>query len=151
MRNVAQNVRGDRREEMTAIEYLRQYRDADRLVRRLRYEYEKEFELIDTIKSTSDIDDLPRSKRVSKLVEDKAIKLADKAMELKIAELQALHVRQEVFETVLSIGGDESDVLIERYINLRTWTDLCVAVHWSWYKVHELHQTGLKKIAEKIK
>ena len=135
---------------MTAREYLDQYRNADRLVQRLRYEYERELELIDTIKSTADIDDLPRAKRVSKLVEDKAIRLSDKAMELKIAELEALHIRQEIFETILSIGGDESDVLIERYINLKTWTDVCVSVHWSWYKVHELHQSAIEKLSKKI-
>ena len=135
---------------MTAREYLDQYRNADRLVQRLRYEYERELELIDTIKSTADIDDLPRGKRVSKLVEDKAIRLSDKAMELKIAELEALHIRQEIFETILSVGGDESDVLIERYINLKTWTDVCVSVHWSWYKVHELHQSAIEKLSKKI-
>ena len=136
---------------MTAREYLNQYREADLNERRLRAEYEKELELIDTIKSTSDIDGLPRGKKLSKVVEDRAIRLADRAAEWKIAELDALHLRQEIFETVNSIGGDEASVLYERYINLRTWSDVCVAVHWSWFKVKGLHDSALKKIEERIK
>lgn len=136
---------------MTAREYLNQYRAADRLASRLRAEYERELELIDTVRSTADIDGLPRGNGINKRVEDRAIRLADKAAEWKIAELDALHVRQEVFETVNSIGGDEADVLIERYIKLKTWTEVCLAVHWSWYKVQGLHRDGIEKLEKIIK
>lgn len=136
---------------MTAREYLNQYRDACRAAKRLRQEYEREYELIDAVRSTADIDGLPRGNGVSKIVEERAVRLADKAAEWKIAELDALHLRQKVFEMAMSVGGDESEVLIERYINLRTWREVCVTVHWSWSKVDSLHKNGLVKVEEKIK
>ena len=136
---------------MTGREYLLQYKLADRRARRFRREYEKELELIDTVRSTADIDGLPRGNGINKRVEDRAVRLADKAMEWKMAELDALHIRQEIFETVSAIGGDEADVLIERYINCKTWTDVCVSVHWSWYKVRELHNAGIAKLEQIIK
>lgn len=134
---------------MTAREYLNQYREADKYARRLRREYERELELIDAVKSTADIDGLPRGKQLSKVVEDRAIRLADKAMEFKIAELEALHIRQEIFETILEVKGDAGDVLVARYVHALTWKGVESEVHWSRYKVHQLHESGLKQI-EKI-
>ncbi len=135
---------------MTAREYLNQYREADRNARRLRREYERELELIDAVKSTADIDGLPRARQLSKVVEDRAVRLADKAAEWKIAELDALHLRQETFETIVSVGGVEADVLVERYINLKTWKEVCVSVNWSWPKVRDFHREGLNRLSEKI-
>ena len=54
---------------MTAREFLNQYRGADRIARRLRIEYEKELELIDTVRSTADIDGLPRGNGINKRVD----------------------------------------------------------------------------------
>lgn len=136
---------------MTAREYLLQYKLADRRAKRFRREYERELELIDAVRSTADIDGLPRGNGINKRVEDRAVRLADKAMEWKMAELDALHIRQEIFEAVNSIGGEEADVLIERYLNCKTWTEVCVAVHWSWYKVRELHNAGIAKLEQIIK
>ena len=136
---------------MNAREFLDQYRQADNKAQALRKEYEKELELIDNIRSSSDIDGLPKAKRISRAVEDNAVRLADKAAEWKIAELDALHYRQEIFETIIKVGGDASAVLIERYVNLKQWSEVCVAVHWSWYKVQGLHKTGLAKVEEIIK
>lgn len=136
---------------MTAKEYLEQYKEADRIVRRLEAEYKKEREMIDAVRSTADIDGLPHGNGIKKPVEDRAVRLADKAAEWKIAQLDALHIRQEIFNTIMSIGGDEADVLVERYIELKTWTEVCVSVHWSWFKVRELHERGLDKLSDKIK
>ena len=136
---------------MTVEEYLNQYRIADRAASRLRAEYEKELELIDTVRSTADIDGLPRGNGINKRVEDRAIRLADKAAEWKIAELEALHLRQEIFEAVMSVGGDEANVLVARYIDRKTWKDVCKDVNWSWPKVREFHRDGLKKLEDRIK
>lgn len=135
---------------MTAREYLEQYKEADRRARRLEAEYLKEREMIDAVRSTADIDGLPRGNGIRKPVEDRAVRLSDKAAEWKIAELDALHVRQEIFDTILKVGGDEADVLIERYVNLKRWREICVVVHWSWSKVDQLHKAGLEKIAALI-
>lgn len=136
---------------MTARDYLLQYETADRIARRYESEYKRELEMIDAVKSTADIDGLPHGNGIKKPVEDKAVRLSAKAMEWKSAQLDALHIRQEIFQTIMAVGGQPSEVLIERYINLKSWREVCVAVHWSWYKVRGLHEDGLKKVSELIK
>ena len=128
---------------MTAKEFLKQYEYADRRARRLRAEYEKELLLIDAIRSASDNDGMPHGSGISNPTEDKALKLADKAMRWKEAELDAIHKRQEVFELIYGIDGIEGEVLIERYINLRKWEEICVLVHYSWHGVHSIHRRAL--------
>lgn len=135
---------------MTAKQYLEQYAEADRLAKRLESEYMKEREMIDAVRSTADLDGLPHGNGIKKPVEDRAIRLSDKFAEWKFAELDALHIRQEIFETINKVGGDEADVLYERYINLQKWRDICVTVHWSWSKVDSLHKSGLEAISKLI-
>lgn len=136
---------------MTATEYLRQYRTAELSARRYQREYERELELIDTVRSTADIDGLPRGNGINKRVEDRAVRLADKAMDWKMAQLDALHLRQEIFETIQLVGGDEADVLVARYIELLPWKEVEHYVGWSRPKVWTLHRDGIDKIAEIIK
>ena len=134
---------------MTAREYLEQYEEANRITLRCKTEYEKELELIDTVRSTLGGDGMPHGSGVSKHVEDQAIRLADKALKWKEAELNAIRIRSEVFETVLSIGGLESEVLIEKYIYLKTWEKVCESVHYSWESVRLAWHRG-EDILEEI-
>lgn len=131
---------------MTAREYLLQYRDAERIARRLRMEYERELELIDAVRSTADIDGLPRGNGINKTVEDRAVRLADKAAEWKIAELDALHLRQEIFETISSIKGLPGEVLYLRYIDCLTWREVCASIPLTWPNVRKYHIRGLEEI-----
>ena len=128
---------------MTAEDFLKQYEYADQRARRLRAEYEREKQLIDAIRSASDNDGMPHGSGIHKPVEEKAIRLADKAMKWKMAELDAIHARQEVFELINSIDGIEGEVLYERYVNLRKWEEICVLVHYSWQGVHKVHKRAL--------
>jgi len=135
---------------MTAKEFLRQYYYADLEAKKLRAEYEKERELIDAIRVPSDIDGMPHGNGISKPAEDKAIRLADKARAWKMAELDAIEVRQKVFDLIKDVPGAEGDILIERYINFKKWEEVCVAVHLSWRQTHRLHSKALKKISERM-
>lgn len=135
---------------MDVKRYLRQYEEADRLARRYRREYELEHEKIDAVKSTLDNDGMPRASGISRKVEDQAIRLADKAMKWKIAELDAIRLRQEVFDTVIKVPDIEGEILYERYINLLKWEEVCVAVHASWYTVHAHHKRALAIVSEII-
>lgn len=142
--------------EMTAKEFLLKYEIADRRANALREEYEIENELIDAIKTTANIDGLPRGNGISKVTEDKAIRLADKAARLHIAELDALRERQEVAEIIFQIrdrdektAADQTDVLTERYIHYnQTWEEICVKLHMSWGTVHARHKEGLATVTE---
>ena len=131
---------------MNAKEFLKQYEEADKRVRRLNEEYEKEMELIDTVRSTADYDTQPKSRSLRKTVEDKAIRLADKARARTDARLDAIRIRQEVFDVIDKVKGDEGEVLYERYIKLRKWEEICVAMNYSWAGIHKLHRRALEKI-----
>lgn len=136
---------------MTAKEYLRRYEEAKRQERRMRTEYEKELELIDSVRSTLGGDGMPHGSGVSKRVEDMAIRLSDKAAQWKMAELDAIRVRQEVYETISEVPGIEGEVLFERYVNLRKWEEICVELHYSWHGIHAAHRRALKIVDDLIR
>lgn len=135
---------------MTAKEFLRQYEELNKRALRLKQEYQTELEKIDAIGSTLAGDGLPHGNGISRKTEDKAIRLADKAMKWKNAELDALEKRQEIFELIYDIPGPEGEVLYERYINLHKWEEVCVLVHYSWVQTHEHHKKALKIVQERI-
>lgn len=135
---------------MTAKEFLLQYEYADRRARRLRAEYEREQELIDAIRSPQGGDGMPRGSGISKTVEDRAIRLTMKLADWKEAELDAIRIRQEVFEVISGIDGIEGEVLYERYINLHKWEDICVLVHMSWRHTHRIHAKALRATEQKM-
>ena len=131
---------------MTAKEYLQQYENAHRVARKCRIEYEKELELIDAIGSPLAGGGTPHGSGISKKVENKAIRLADKALELKQAELEALRIRQEIFNVIRQVPGEEGDVLYERYINLKSWSEVARVIGYSKSRTHGIHNEALKKI-----
>lgn len=135
---------------MTAKEFLRQYEHASRIVQRCKTEYETEVEKIDAIGSTLSNDGMPHGSGISRKTEDKAIRLAEKAMKWKAAELDAIAKRQEVFEVINRVPGIEGDLLYERYINLKSWEQVAEAIDRSdkWCRTR-LHSNALQ-IVKKI-
>lgn len=129
---------------MNAKEYLRQYEYAHRKALRYKAEYEAELELVDSVRSTLGGDGMPHGSGVSRKVEDQAIRLADRALKWKDAELNAIEKRQEVFELIHSVDGAEGEILYERYINLRKWEEICVMIPMSWTGVHKAHKRALR-------
>lgn len=133
---------------MTAKEYLKQYEWAVKRVRRYEEEYRNESMLIDAVRSLSDNDGMPHGSGISKPTEEKAIRLADKKMRLITAQLEAIEIRQEIFDLIDRIGDVEGDVLYERYIKLLKWEEICVSLNYSWYGVHNAHRRALKIVDE---
>ena len=137
---------------MTANEYLRQYEYAARRVARYQEEYNRESLLIDAVRSLSDNDGMPHGSGISKPTEVKAVRLADKKLRLIDAQLEAIRLRQEIFDTVMGLDGLEADVLVERYLNLdesghlQTWEVVCDRVHYSWPTVRTAWHRGLDMV-----
>ena len=135
---------------MTAKEFLKQYEQADRKVKRLIREYEEERLMIDAVRSLSDNDGLPHGNGINKPVEDRAVRLADKAAALADARLEAIEIRQTVYDVIEMVGGREADVLFYRYVMLNTWREIEETLFYSWTKIRNLHQSGLEKTSEII-
>ena len=135
---------------MTAKEYLRQYEWAVKRVRRYEEEYQNESILIDAVRSLSDNDGMPHGSGVSKPTEQKAIRLADKRLRLINAELDAIRVKQELFDFIDKIEGIEGDILYHRYIRLLKWEEVCLIVHYSWPNTMRIHRRALDRVQKII-
>ena len=134
---------------MTAKEYLRRYEYADLRAKRYEEEYILEHELIGSI--SINYDGMPHGSGISKPTEDKAIRLADKSLRLTEARLEAIRIRQEVFDLIDSIDGIEGDVLYERYIKLHKWEAICVLLSYSWQGIHLVHRRALAIVENRLK
>ena len=128
---------------MTAKEFLQQYGEAVRIAERIKTEYDQEQDLIDSVRSALGGDGVPHGGGISKATENKAIKLADKALELKDAELEAIRIRQKVFDVIRTVPGEKGDVLYERYINLKTWDEVADSVGYSKRHARNLHDEAI--------
>lgn len=133
---------------MTAKEFLRQYEEAERKARQHKAEYERELEMIGSV--SLNMDGMPHGSNISKPTEEAALKLADKALTWKMAEIDAIRIRQMVYDTIHDIQGIEGQVLYERYINLHKWEEICVLLHYSWNGVHKAHKRALRIVEERV-
>lgn len=129
---------------MTAKEYLKRYEEADRKARQHEAEYRKECELIGSLSIKAD--GMPHGSGISKPTEEAALRLADKALRWKEAQLDAIRIRQEVYDTIYNIPGIEGRVLYERYICLHKWEEICILLHYSWNGVHHVHRRALELV-----
>lgn len=142
---------------MTGVEYLEQYRDATMEIARLQEEYKQEIYLIDNIRDPLGGDGMPRSGEISQKVQDDAIRLQEKAEELKLYEAHALAVRQEIVRTINKVSEPAADVLMEKYVKLaangrlKTWRAVAEAVGYSEDNVYKLRRKGLAKVEELIR
>lgn len=135
---------------MTAENYLRQYEDACKVVRRCERELEEERLLMDAVRSPSDNDGMPHGSGISKPTEEKALRISDRMERLADARLSAIGIRQEIFDTIMCIGGLEADVLIERYVYLKKWEGVCLSVNYTWPTVRLAWHRGLDKVQDII-
>lgn len=129
---------------MTAKQFLKQYEEANNKAIQHRREYEKQLELIGSV--SMKMDGMPHGSGISKPTEEDALKLADKALRWKEAELEAIRIRQTVYEVIAGIPDKEGQVLYERYIVLHKWEEICILLHYSWNGVHHVHRRALKKV-----
>ena len=135
---------------MTAKEYLKQYEDAQKRIRRCRKEYEEEMLKIDATRSPSSSDGMPHGSGISKPTEEKAIRLEAKAAKWKIAELEAIEIRQEVFAVINRIPGDEGDLLFDRYIELKKFETIATEMHYSLRGIYAMHSRALKMVEKHL-
>lgn len=135
---------------MTAIEFLEQYEEAIRVVKRCEREYKDETAMIDAVRSLSDNDGMPHGSGISKPTETKAIRLADKRLRLIQAKLDAIEVRQNVYDVVGRVGGVSGEVLFQRYILLKKWDAIYKAINYSETSAWRFYRTGLERVEKLI-
>lgn len=61
--------------------------------------------------------------------------------------MEAVEIRQRVFDVVIQVKGFPGNVLFERYICLEHWDAICNKLGKSWNTIHNYHRTGLEAVA----
>ena len=133
---------------MTAKEFLKRYEYADLRAKRYEDEYKLEHELIGSI--SINYDGMPHGTGITRKTENEALRLAEKAERCVTARLDAIRVRQEVFDLISDIDGVEGEILYQRYIKLLKWEAVCIVVHLSWYAVHDHHKKALAIVQNRL-
>ena len=133
---------------MTAKEFLKRYEYADLRARRYEEEYRLEHELIGSI--SINYDGMPHGSGISRKTENDALRLTEKAEKWIDARLDAIRIRQEVFDLICDIDDVEGEILYQRYVKLLKWERVCVAVNLSWYAVHDHHKKALAIVQKRL-
>ena len=134
---------------MTAKEYLQSYKEYQLIADKKKRAWTAAEDDLISLPSSSNYQDIKTGRNLH-AQEDRIIKAQHKKEAWAIAELNALEVRQEVFGLIYDIDGVEGDILIERYIELKKWEDVCTAVGLSWCQVHKHHKDALTIVQERI-
>lgn len=134
---------------MTAKQFLKQYEEANIKALQHKREYEKQCELIGSV--SMKMDGMPHGSNISKPTEEAALKLAESAKKWREAEMEAIRIRQEVYEMIADIPGIEGRVLYERYISLYKWEAICILLHYSWQGIHLVHRRALAIVESRLK
>lgn len=136
---------------MTAKEYLKQYEKANDRVKILQQEYDWQQEMIDALRSSSDFDGMPRTRSGGRnALEDKIDRLTEKAAEVKAATIDALALRQKVFDTVIQVPDDEGKLLYKKYIELKSFEQIAVDMHYSYRHILRIHRRALYLVDDLI-
>lgn len=134
---------------MTAKEYLDRYRIAQGKADRLLARYKELREKYDAIGSSLSSDG--HGSDINKPTERKVEKAATVYELWQDAELDAIEIRQALFSAINCINDFRlSDVLYQRYINLKTWAEIEAESEYSHTQVHQHHRDGLRLIQDHI-
>lgn len=127
--------------------YLKQYRIAESIARRLKAEYDEQMLLIDNIKSPSNTDGMPHGSGISNRTEQSALRLADAAEKYKKAEVESLEKRQQIFDLIWNVPGLKGEILYLRYIKFKSWDQVADTLHYSLQHIHRLHGEVLLELS----
>lgn len=134
---------------MTAKEYLQSYKEYQRIADRKKEKWLAAAADLVSLPSSANYEDI-RTGRNIHAQEDRIIKAQQKKEAWAIAELNALEVRQDVFGLIYDIDGVPGDILIERYIKLKKWEDVCTAVGLCRTQVNALHKDALTIVQQRV-
>lgn len=134
---------------MDAKELLSQYQTYKQRADMFKEEYEEEIELIDSIRSSANIDGLPKRKFINRDTESKAIRLTEKLEKMQNAIIDAVEIRQNVFNIVSEIPDIYGIMLSKRYIQEKRWCDIADEMNYSEEYIRgDMHRKALKMMQD---
>ena len=134
---------------MTAREFLEQYRTAYNKATRLKDKLDQLREEYDSVGGSVIL--ARNGSDISKPTERKAERVQETLDKWANAQLDAVAVRQEIFDVISSLDDCKlSDIMWYRYLGLLTWKEVCDAVGLSWCSVHKMHKQGVELVDQAI-
>lgn len=132
---------------MTAREYLEQYRQAQSKADALRTKYNE------LVASYGDVGGqvFTESRRagISKPTERKVEKAQRVFEAWRAAQIHALEIRQNVYALIAALPSKESQIMIERYLERKTWAQI-EAAGYTHGGVQRAHQHALQELQNLI-
>lgn len=134
---------------MTAREYLEQYKRAYYRAERLQKKLDELRDNYDSVPGGISLSSY--SSDISKPTERKVERVQRAFDRWAAAQLDAVEIRQQIFDTISGIDDSKTaDLLWYRYLGLFTWEDVCETVGYSWNWVHRKHAEGLRAVDQLI-
>ena len=130
---------------MTARDYLESYREYFLIEQEKLRAYKAAEEKLYNISSSLGNIGTTKSNSLNSR-EDALINYQSKREAWAAAALNAIEVRQQVFDTIMKLSGLEQDVLYERYIELNTWADVSDHIGVCHTQTHRLHRKALAAV-----
>ena len=134
---------------MTAREYLNRYREYELIAAEKLSAYNEARERIFSVASPlGSVDELHNKDYRAR--ENRIIEAQRKREAWAEASLNAMEVRQDVFETILKLPAIEFQLLHERYILLNQWEQVAEKIGLAWTQTHRTHRKALADLQEII-
>lgn len=135
---------------MDAETFLKQYANAKIKLGILEQELDIVVEDMIPVKSTSDLDGMPRGTQKSDPTSEIVIRIQEELVDrrLKIAEqrLEAVKKREAVFNAIMLLEGTEQAALYAKYILLYDEVSICNYIKYEKTQTHEYINRGIKSI-----
>lgn len=127
---------------MTAKQYMNRVRRVDKEIVALRNMIQKTRESLESITQSYTGDIIQSTKNPHKY--DKLVEL-ESLVDEKIGEM--LSIKTETLETITQLKDRrQREVLIEYYLNMKTWEQVSVDMHYSFQHTMRIHGYALKGV-----
>lgn len=123
-------------------EYLNSYKILCRKLESLEEQLQSLREVEQSAKVQS-ISDMPRG--------SKQLDLSDYMVKIEVVFTKIVRAKSECLKRKLEIesriadmpNGIEADILRKRYLEFKTWEQICVEIEYSWMQTHRFHSKAL--------
>ena len=127
---------------MTAKQYLNRVRRIDKEISALLRLVQKTRESLETITQNYDSDGAQSTKNPHKY--DRLVEL-ESLVDQKIDE--QIQMKADILCTIMQLDDRRQRlVLMEYYIEMKTFEEIAVDIHYSWKQTHRIHAAALKGI-----
>lgn len=123
-------------------EYLNSYKNLCRKLKSLEEQLQSLREVEQSAK-IQELSDMPRGGK-QKDLSDYIVKLDRVLSKLIRTKQERLDRKLEIESRIADIvDGIEADILRKRYIEFKTWEQICVEIDYCWKQTHRLHSKAL--------